>query len=103
MRNNNSIDVQAIKKKICSQQFYEKELGISIRPRWGKKWCLAGLCPFHADRFAGSFYVNVDSGAYKCHACGVGGGDIISFLQKQHGYSFVEATKLLNDAGGTNE
>ena len=81
----------------------QKELGVSIRSRWGKKWCLAGLCPFHADRVAGSFYVNIDSGAYKCHACGAGGGDFISFLQKKHGYSFVEAIKLLNDNGGLDE
>lgn len=97
MRNNNPINIQDLKQAICSQEFYEKELGTSIRLRWGKKWGLAGLCPFHADRFAGSFYVNIDSGAYKCHACGAGGGDIISFLQKKHGYLFVEAIKLLND------
>lgn len=95
MRNKNLIDVQDLKQAICAQQFYERELGIAIRPRWGKKWCLAGLCPFHADRHAGSFYVNIDSGAYKCHACEAGGGDIIAFLQKKHGYSFVEAIQQL--------
>lgn len=97
MRNKNRIDIQDLKQAICAQEFYEEVLEISIRPRWGRKWCLAGLCPFHADRYAGSFYVNIDSGAYKCHSCGVGGGDIISFLQNKDSYSFVEAIKLLDD------
>lgn len=97
--NSNRIDIQDLKQAICPQEFYERELGTSIRARWGKKWCLAGLCPFHADRFAGSFYVNIESGAYKCHACGAVGGDVIAFIQKKHGYSFVEAIKLLNETG----
>lgn len=38
-----------------------------------------GLCPFHADKKPGSFYVNLNTGAFKCHSCGAKGGSLAAF------------------------
>ena len=38
-----------------------------------------GLCPFHVDKRPGSFYVNTNTGAFKCHSCGAKGGSLAAF------------------------
>ncbi|MCP4355736.1 MAG: hypothetical protein GY793_08945, partial [Proteobacteria bacterium] len=35
--------------------------------------------PFHADKKAGSFYINARNGAFKCHSCGAKGGSLLAF------------------------
>jgi len=57
----------------------------------------AGLCVFHADKHAGSFGVNLRTGAYKCHACGAGGGDIISFVRQRYNLDFIGAINYLRE------
>jgi DNA primase len=63
-----------------------------------REWKVGGLCPFHADRNAGSFYINATNGAFKCFSCDAMGGDIIEFTKKKYELSFTEALhKLSND------
>ena len=93
-----SIDIQQLKSEIDIKSFYEKELGIHLKNYSSKPWSLAGLCPFHADKQSGSFYINLNTGAYKCFACGIGGGDVIDFLCKRHQLSFKDAISELSHA-----
>lgn len=86
--------LQEVKTHIPPLDFYRAELPALPAPR-GTGWCEGGLCPFHADNQAGSFKVSLDTGAFKCFACGAKGGDIIAFIQLRDGLSFVDATRLL--------
>ena len=52
------------------------------------------VCPFHDDARP-SLRVNVDTGAYKCMACGAKGGDVLAFHRQRHGLSFVQAARDL--------
>lgn len=64
------------------------------------KWNNGGLCPFHDDANPGSFYVNFETGAFKCFSCGESGGDIIAFVMQRDSLEFLEALeKLANDWG----
>ena len=53
------------------------------------------ICPFHDDSRP-SLSVNVDSGAFKCFACGVKGGDVLAFHRLLNNQSFFEAVTDLN-------
>ncbi len=57
----------------------------------GRSWI--GLCPFHPDKDP-SFSVNEDRQIFYCFGCGEG-GNVIKFLMKIQGLSFVEAVKAL--------
>jgi len=56
-------------------------------------WRLA-VCPFHNDTKP-SLGVNVESGAFKCHACGAKGGDLVAFHQLKYSMGFIDACKAL--------
>ena len=51
-------------------------------------------CPFHDDKHA-SLSVNVESGRFRCHACGAKGGDVLAFHRRRHGLDFKAAAKEL--------
>ncbi len=55
----------------------------------------SALCPFHDDTRP-SLRVNVESGAYRCMACGAKGPDVLSFHRQRHGLSFVQAARDLH-------
>ena len=59
---------------------------------------LKGLCPFH-DEKTPSFNVTPARGLWYCHGCGEG-GDLIKFVQKIDGLSFVEAVEKLAGRAG---
>ena len=59
---------------------------------------LKGLCPFHDER-SPSFHVRPGVGRYHCFGCGEG-GDVISFIMKLDGMSFVEAVEYLAPRAG---
>ena len=52
------------------------------------------LCPFHDDHHP-SLRVNVDSGAFRCMACGAKGGDVLDFHRQQYALGFKEAAQAL--------
>ena len=81
--------LQDVKAYIPPSDFYRAELPAIPVPR-GSGWREGGLCPFHADKHAGSFRVNLETGAFVCFACGTKGGDIVAFIQQRDGLSFPE-------------
>lgn len=51
-------------------------------------------CVFHDDERP-SLSVNVQTGGYKCHACGAHGGDVLDFHRARHGLGFKDAARIL--------
>ena len=66
------------------------ECGVAMRPA-GRDF--KGLCPFH-DEKTPSFTVSVQKQIFYCFGCQTG-GNVISFVQKQEGKSFVETIEWL--------
>ena len=64
--------------------------------RVGKR--LVGLCPFHSDK-SPSFYVNQETQRYKCFGCGEG-GNVVDFLMRIEGLTFLEAVEQLARKAG---
>lgn len=91
--------LQNVKGSIPPADFYRAELPTMPAPRGGG-WRDGGLCPFHDDTHAGSFRVNLETGGFKCFACGAKGADIIAFIQLRDGLSFPEALRQLSDDWG---
>lgn len=60
----------------------------------GGAWRSA-VCPFHKDTKP-SLRVRLETGAYRCMACGVHGGDILAFHMQRHGLRFVDAVRALD-------
>jgi DNA primase len=83
-----------IKRAIAPADFYAAELP-AMKPPRRIGWNDAGLCPFHADNHAGSFRVQVETGAFHCFACGARGGDILAFVMLRDGLAFREALDML--------
>lgn len=80
--------------------FYLREMNLVKFGARSEQWVVAGLCPFHEDRSAGSFKINIESGSYICFSCGTKGGDIIRFTMAKHGLLFYDALKLLASEWG---
>jgi DNA primase len=55
-------------------------------------------CPFHSEK-SPSFFVSESMQRYKCFGCGES-GDVITFLQKYEGMTFLEALEYLADRAG---
>jgi DNA primase len=87
-----------IKNSLPPLDFYSHELpGVTLTKHG---WNDGGLCPFHADNNAGSFHVNIVTGAFICFACDISGGDIIAFTMALYGLNFGEALHKLADDWG---
>lgn len=70
--------------------YYMSELGkLRVRGEWAD-----AVCPFHSDK-SPSLSVNLRHGAFKCHACGASGGDVIAFHMRRYGMSFKAACATL--------
>ncbi len=93
------LNAVTIKNNIPPYDFYMIEQQITRFGTRLKGWIEAGLCPFHNDDSAGSFFINLEKGAFKCFSCGAKGGDIISFVMQKYNLSFREALELLDKGG----
>lgn len=69
--------------------------GIAIKSAGGSK---KACCPFHQEKTP-SFNINDAKGYYHCFGCGES-GDVIKFVQKMDGLTFVEAVKKLAEQCG---
>jgi len=54
----------------------------------------SALCPFHTDTRP-SLRIRLDSGGFRCMACGVHGGDVLAFHMRKYRLPFVRAVKQL--------
>jgi hypothetical protein len=54
----------------------------------------SALCPFHADTRP-SLRVDIETGAFRCMACGAKGQDVLAFHRQRHGLGFVAAAQAL--------
>ena len=92
------LNADSIKQSLSPLDFYAHELPTA--PLKKHNWNDGGLCPFHSDNKPGSFRVNLTTGAFKCFACGIAGGDVIAFCMALYGLEFVEALAKLADDWG---
>jgi len=70
--------------------FFESE-GLQLHGRGSWR---SARCPFHADTHP-SLRVNVETGSYRCMACGVKGGDVLDFHRRRHALGFKDAAMAL--------
>ena len=92
------LNVDYIKNSLNPFDFYRHELPNA--PLKKHEWNDGGLCPFHSDKKPGSFRINLVTGAFKCFACGIKGGDIIAFTMAINGLQFTDALKRLSNDWG---
>ena len=69
--------------------FERAGLLLNGRGRWR-----SARCPFHDDDNP-SLRVNIETGHYRCMACGAKGGDVLAFHRQRHGLSFLQAARDL--------
>lgn len=67
--------------------------GQGLRLTGGGDW-KNSLCLFHDDTRP-SLRVRLDSGAFRCMACGAHGGDVLDFHRLRYGLPFQAAAKQL--------
>ena len=94
-------NIMHLKSSIPPVVFYAAELR-QFHPSRQTGWVDGGLCPFHDDRRPGSFYVNLDSGAFTCFSCGAKGGDTIAFVMQRYELTFPEAVEYLSQRWGVS-
>jgi DNA primase len=59
----------------------------------------SALCPFHADTRP-SLRIRLDTGSFRCMACGAHGGDILQFHRLRYGLTFRAAAAALGAWSG---
>jgi hypothetical protein len=77
----------AVFKKSHALSIYQRELNLKQK---GNRWVAS--CPFHYEKTP-SFFVFSDGG-FKCFGCGKS-GDIFTFIQDRHGFTFPETLNYL--------
>jgi DNA primase len=58
----------------------------------------SALCPFHGDHNP-SLRINVQTGGFRCMACGAKGRDVLDFHRARHSLSFPQAARDLGAWG----
>lgn len=82
------MDIDDIKRLDC-KEIIAREVGQPLKNR-GKRWSWA--CPFHHGHNAN---FSADENGWYCWSKCNEGGDVISFIQKYHGLTFLEACQYL--------
>nr|WP_236842370.1 DNA primase [Boudabousia tangfeifanii] len=82
-------DIEAVRDRSDIERIVSEH--VTLRP--AGVGSLKGLCPFH-DEKTPSFHVRPSLNRWHCFGCGEG-GDVISFVEKIHHQSFVEAVEWL--------
>jgi len=78
---------------------YYQDQGLKLTG--GGEWKSA-LCPFHPDKTP-SLRLRLDSGCFRCMACGTHGGDVLAFHMKLNNLDFISAAKALGAWRGCYE
>ncbi len=86
--------IQEIKDRLDIVQYIQQYVPLKKAGR-NYKAC----CPFHTEKTP-SFIVNPDRQSWRCFGSCSEGGDIFSFVQKYHGWSFAEALQELGKQAG---
>lgn len=99
------MDLKALKDDIVAsldiQKFYESwmkgEHIVLDRGGWAKRV----RCPFHEDNSTPNFFISLESGSYKCHACSAGGSifDFWLFMNGRDKSEFMVAIEALAAVG----
>lgn len=90
----NRDDVASVRERAPIEQIVGEH--VTLKP--AGVGSMRGLCPFHDER-SPSFHVRPGVGRYHCFGCGEG-GDVIDFIMKLDGMSFVEAVEYLAPRAG---
>ena len=72
-----------------SNYYAEQDLKLTGSGEWKN-----ALCPFHEDSKP-SLRAHIDTGCFRCMACGAKSGDVLSFHIQLYGLSFIAAAKAL--------
>ncbi len=75
------------RSKLPSPPRYFESQGLTLSS--GGAWRNA-VCPFHADTKP-SLRIRIETGAFKCMACGAHGGDVLAFHMLKYGQNFKSA------------
>jgi DNA primase len=87
---------ERVRDRVDPLEFYRKRCPSMREMRPGREgWVCGGLCPFHRDRHAGSFRVNVGTGGFKCFSCNARGADVIAFDALLEGVERLEAARAI--------
>ena len=79
------------KSKLPSPASYYATEGVSLK---GSGAWRDAMCPFHPDTKP-SLRVRLDSGAFRCMACGAHGGDVVAFHMRLYNLNFKVAVMAL--------
>ena len=71
-------------------EYYRKQ---GLKLIGGGEWKSA-ICPFHEDKNP-SLRLRLDSGGFRCMACGVHGGDVLAFHMQLYKLKFISAARAL--------
>ena len=86
---------QEIKDRLDIVQYIQEHVpGLKKSGRYYK-----AICPFHSEDTP-SFVVNPETQSWRCFGACAEGGDLFTFAQKMHGWSFKEALNELGERAG---
>lgn len=91
LRGNNRLEFGFRRAFFPNPKEYYRKQGVKLTG--GGEWKNA-ICPFHDDTRP-SLRVHLESGAFRCWACGTRGGDVLDFHRERYGLGFEDAAKQL--------
>lgn len=89
------VSIKQALERVIPKIYYQAALNGSLGMHTGSGWHKTNsLCIFHPDKQPGTFYVNLQTGKFKCFSCGKH-GDVLDFHKQKHGFDTSAATKDL--------